>query len=401
MLLKSTIRNVIEAQGANLGKKDMGLTREALASLPSLSAHALIVSGVRRCGKSTLLFQLLKAKYREALYLNFEDPRLYDFDRNDFVRLDELIMELDSKVLFFDEIQIIPEWERYIRQKLDEDFKVVITGSNASLLSKEIGTKLTGRHITRELFPFSYKEFCSYKKVKYSSDTMKSYLEKGGFPEYVKTGEDDILSHLLDDIIVRDIAVRYGVRDMKSLQRLTLYLIANVGKLVTANKLKVHFGIGATSTVMEYLSHLEYSYLLHLVPKFSYSVKKQMVNPRKVYAIDTGLVNINTISFSQDLGRKLENLVFLHLRRKYQEIYYFSNKGECDFVVQEKGAIQQVVQVCYDLNPDNLDRELDGLFEALDFFNLNEGIIVTMDQSDEFVRDGIIANVIPAHAYMS
>ena len=137
MLLRSTILRVIEAQKANLSTQETGLKREALASLPNLSSHVLIVSGIRRCGKSTLLFQLLKDQYQDALYLNFEDPRLYEFEPNDFLRLDEVIKDSETKVLLFDEIQIIPEWEKYVRQKLDEGYRLVVTGSNASLMSRE------------------------------------------------------------------------------------------------------------------------------------------------------------------------------------------------------------------------------------------------------------------------
>ena len=401
MLLKSVIEQTAEMQRVTLKKKDSGLNRYALEKLPDLSAHVLIVSGVRRCGKSILQLQLLKSKYKNAFYLNFEDPRLYDFEKNDFLRLDEIITESKSEVLFFDEIQIIDEWERYVRQKLDEDFKIVVTGSNASLLSKELGTKLTGRHITKELFPFSYQEYCQYKKEDASEKTTLRYLKSGGFPEFVKRKDEDILKYLLDDILVRDIAVRYGVRDIRSLKRLTLHLISNVGNLVSGNKLKALFDINATSTVMEYLSHLEYAYLLFFVPKFSYSTKKQIVNPRKVYAIDTGLVNANTLSFTDDNGAKFENLIFLHLRRKYEEIYYFSEKGECDFIVSEKEIVQQVVQVCYDLNQDNLERELNGLYEALDFFGMEQGTIVTLNQNDRFEKNGKVANVVPAHEFMT
>jgi len=367
--------------------------------LPDLSSHALIVSGIRRCGKSTLLFQLLKGRYPEALYLNFEDPRLYDFEQNDFTRLDEVIKGFNTKVLLFDEIQIIKEWERYVRQKLDEGYKLVITGSNASLLSRELGTKLTGRHITRELFPFSYQEFILFNQSTPSEESLLQYMKTGGFPEYVKQGTDEILNQLFDDILVRDIAVRYGVRDIKTLQRLALYLISNVGKLITANKLKALFEISA-STVQEYLSHLEYAWLLHFVPIFSFSPKKQLVNPRKVYAIDTGLVNVNSGAFTEDSGRKFENLVFLHLRRNYKEIYYFSEKGECDFIVCEKGKVREVIQACFQLTPDNLERELNGLLEALRFFKLKEGVLITANQKDRFEKEGMVVNAIPYHEYI-
>ncbi len=399
MILKSTFREVAEAQINNLLKSDSGLRRYQLDNLPEQASHALIISGIRRCGKSTLLHQLLKEKYQQAFYLNFEDPRLFGLELNDYSRLDEVITDLNYKVLFFDEIQVAEGWERYVRQKLDEGFQLVITGSNASLLSNELGTKLTGRHITKELFPFSWKEFCEYKSLDPTASNLNKYMEIGGFPEYVKSENDDILLQLFEDILLRDIVVRYGVRDVKTLQRLALYLISNVGNLVTGNRLRSLFDIGATSTVMEYFSHLEQTWLLHFIPKFSYSVRKQSINPRKVYATDTGLVNVNSKSFSNDHGRILENLVFLHLRRIYKDINYFSEKGECDFVVFEQGEIKSVVQVCYELTPDNLNRELNGLYEALDFFDTDKGYIVTQCQNDEFKKGKKTAIVMPCHRF--
>lgn len=400
MLLKATLLQIISAQRENLQLKTTGLKREALSTLPDLTSHALIVSGIRRCGKSTLLLQLLKTKFRDALYINFEDPRLYEFDQHDFTRLDDAIKEIGSRVLLFDEVQIVPGWERYVRHKLDQGYKLVVTGSNASLLSRELGTKLTGRHITRELFPFSYREFISFKELNFSEDSLLQYLETGGFPEYVKSGTEDILNHLFEDILIRDIAVRYGVRDVKALQRLALYLISNVASLITGNRLKTLFDFGATSTVMEYLSHLEYSYLLHFVPKFSYSQRKQIANPRKIYAIDTGMVTVNSGSFTEDRGRKLENLIFLHVRRLTKEIYYFSEKGECDFIIFYNGEVQKAIQVCYSLDEGNLDRELNGLVEALEFFHLDTGTIVTLNQTDHFEKNGKTIYVVSCQQFL-
>ena len=201
--------------------------------------------------------------------------------------------------------------------------------------------------------------------------------------------------------MIRDIAVRYSIRDVKTLQRLAFYLLSNVSKLITGNRLKTLFKIGSTSTVMEYLSHLEYSYLLQFVPKFSYSLRKQIANPRKVYAIDTGLINVNSGSFSEDNGRKFENLVYLHLRQKYREIYYFAEKSECDFVIVKNGRLVEAVQVCFELNRDNMNRELDGVVEALTFFDANEGFIVTLDQTDRLEKNGKIVHVVPSYQYLS
>jgi predicted AAA+ superfamily ATPase len=301
----------------------------------------------------------------------------------------------------FDEIQLIKGWERYVRQKLDENFQVLVTGSNASLLSHELGSSLTGRHITKELFPFSYTEYCRFHQLEPFVDSTISYIRDGGFPEYQKQKRDEILTSLLDDIIIRDIAIRYNVRDVRTLQRLTLFLLSNVGNLITGNKLKSNFGISSTTTILDYFSYLEQSYLIAFVPRFDYSLKKQNINPRKIYAIDTGLVEVSTPSFTKDAGHKLENLVYLALRRQYKEIYYYAGKGECDFMVVERGAITRTIQVCIELNNDNLHRETSGLYEAMKAFKLSEGTIVTLSQTDQFVQDGLIVNVVPFHQFVA
>lgn len=401
MIQLEFLREILVQQKISIGAKDAGMKREQLQSLPDTKSHALIVSGIRRCGKSTLLFQLLKERYPQAVYLNFDDPRLYDFGTDDFVKLDELIKESGNSVVMFDEIQLIKGWERYVRQKLDENYQVFVTGSNASLLSRELGSSLTGRHISKELFPFSYHEYCDFHHLSPSVDTTLSYLKDGGFPEYQKQKREDILTSLLEDILIRDIAVRYNIRDVRTLQRLALFLLTNVGNRVTGNKLRSIFGISSATTILEYFSHLEQSYLLAFIPMFDYSLKKQNANPRKVYAIDTGLVEITTPHFSSDSGRKLENMVFLALRRQSKEIFYYSGNSECDFLLMDKGVITTAVQVCWELNNDNLEREVSGLAEAMKSFHLMEGIIVTLAQNDHFVRDGLTFKVIPYHEFVT
>lgn len=290
-------------------------------------------------------------------------------------------------------------WELYVRQKLDEDFGVVITGSNATLLSKEFGTKLTGRHLSYELFPFSYGEFLRFNKLRNSQKAVDVYIEEGGFPEYLKLQEPTILQQLLDDILLRDIAVRYGVCDVASLRRLAVYLIPNIGKSLSATKLTTLFNIKATSTILEYFSYLQDAYLVQFVSKFSCSLQAQIRNPKKVYVIDLGLFTHNSIVFTEEEGRRLENLVYLHYRRSGKKLFYFSEKKECDFIVFEKGWIQDVVQVCYDINADNLSRKIDGLVEAMDFFELKNGTIVTYNQSDEYsVKDKKIV-LVPLRNY--
>jgi len=402
MVTESTIATTADQQLVRLGAREAGLRRDLAPSTQSLSSHALIISGIRRCGKSTLLMQMMKEMADETIFfLNFESPQLYDFAISDFSRLDQLIEKRKPTILFFDELQLVTGWEIYIRQKLDEGYRVVITGSNASLLSRELGTRLTGRHITQELFPFSYGEFLRFKTLAANAESLSAYLKTGGFPEYLKTGDEDQLATLFEDILIRDIVARYGIKDIKSLHRLATYLMSNIGNRVTATKLKQPLSIGATSTILSWFSHLELSYLVFFLPMFSHSTKAQLINPRKVYAIDTGLVDVVTHVMTDDLGRKLENLIFLHLRKKYQEIYYFADKGECDFIAMKKGAVAEIIQVCYVLNADNLDREMSGLTEAMRFFGVNKAKIVTLSDSDFFREKELEVEVIPAFRYLT
>ena len=399
MIQKDFLKEIIRQQEINLHAKEEGMIRDSLCTLPDIDNYALIVSGVRRCGKSTLLHQLLKKKHTESLYINFDDPRLYDFEISDFQKLDQLITEAGNRVLMFDEIQIIKGWERYVRQKLDENFKVFVTGSNASLLSKELGTSLTGRHITSELFPFSFKEFCRFKDIEPNEHATKEYMQLGGFPEYLKNPIEEILANLLDDILIRDIAVRYGIKDIRGLKRLTVFLLSNIGNLTSANKLREPAGINSTTTILEYLSHLEQSYLVSLVPMFDYSLKKQTINPKKIYAIDMGLVTSNVNRIKGDEGHKLENMVYNTLRLRYKDIYYHRRDNECDFITLEKGAITQAIQVCMELNADNQSREYDGLIDALKFYKLTEGYIITLNQEDVFQIENLKIKVIPYHKW--
>lgn len=399
MIRQEQLSVVIDAQQrVFLNKQDL-IIREALQNVPIVDSYATIITGIRRCGKSTLLLQLLKTKYIEVIYLNFEDIRLVAFNVEDFIRLQQEIDKRRVRVLFFDEIQIVDKWEIFVNQLLREGYTVFVTGSNASLLSKELGTHLTGRHMSMELFPFSYREFITYKEAEANQESLKDYLVTGGMPEYVKSGQALILSSLMDDILVRDISVRHSVRDIDSLKQLAIYLISNVGVLVSANKLTGLFGIKSSTTILEYFNYFKDAYLVEFVPRFDYSIKAQARNPKKIYAMDTGLINAVSTSFTEDLGRKLENMVYLHLRRTGSTIYYFAEKGECDFIVFEKGKIVQAVQVCYTIDDFNFEREYSGLVAALHYFKVNHGFIITLNQEDIFEKDGLTIEMIPAYKY--
>lgn len=402
MILENVIEKEIDNQKERFLKKETGLIRELEPNIKSLSSHALIFSGIRRCGKSTLLLQMVKrSKEKNWLYLNFESPQIFEFSLDDFTRLDNIITRKKKDTLYFDEIQLIPKWEIYVRQKVDMGYKVIITGSNASMLSSELGAKLTGRHITQELFPFSYTEFLHFNKYKNNQNSITEYLQNGGFPEFVKEENEDILIQLFDDILLRDIVARYGIKDIKSLQRLSIYLATNIGNRISATKLKQIIQVSATSTILNWFSFLELSYLFSFIPKFSYSSKVQLINPRKIYSIDCGLQRLVSASTSEDLGRRFENMIYLYLRRKYKQIFYFDENAECDFVIMKNNKIHQLVQVCYDLSSDNFNRELNGLMKAMHFFSLKNGTIVTLSVKDKIKQDKYEIDIIPAYEYLS
>jgi predicted AAA+ superfamily ATPase len=397
VLLKETLKEIVKSQQKDLENQNQGIPRNVTPQINLNLPFAIILSGIRRCGKSTLLRQIMK-KTDGKYYFNFEDPRATGFETSDFQKLDEIFREEygDGDCYFFDEIQNVQNWELFVRAQLDKNKHFLITGSNASLLSKELGTKLTGRHLRQELFPFSYNEFLNFTSQAKGAKSFDVYLQKGGFPEYLKYARNEILQELFNDIIMRDIVVRHKLRSPKAIKELALFLLSNVGAEFSYNNLAKTFGLGSTNTSVAFVSYLEDSYLLFTIPKFSYSLKKQSVNPKKVYAIDNGLANVNSVSFSSNKGRMLENSVFLDLRRSGKEIFYFKEKGECDFLVKEKNKVTQAIQVCYDLNEDNKGRETAGLVEALEIFGLSDGLILTFNQQDTLKIAGKNVAVLPA-----
>lgn len=400
MIRQDEIALVIDSQSDTFWKQDSGFNRDALIDIPVADSFATIITGIRRCGKSTLLLQLLRRDYQDAIYLNFDDIRLSGFKASELIRLHREIEKREIKILFFDEIQIVEGWEKYINQLLREGYNVFITGSNASMLSVELGTHLTGRHLSMELFPFSYSEFIRFRGLSNDGNAVMTYLKTGGIPEYLKTGIPVVLNVLVDDILMRDIAVRHSVRDITSLRQLTTFLITNIGNLVSANKLVGMFDIKSPATFLEYFSFLKDAYMLEFVPMFSHSLKVQSRNPKKVYVMDMGLYTENSVSTTDNVGRRLENLIFLHLRRKYKHIFYYKERGECDFITMQKNVLKEAIQVCLTINDENFDREYNGLLEAMQNLGIQEGFIITLNQSDVFEKDGITIKMIPASEFL-
>ncbi len=384
MVFRAEIEKAYTDQQLLLSKKSASTTREYGHNFEPTGNFIEVISGVRRSGKSTLLGQIMKQHDSNFAYFNFEDSRVFNFELSDFQKLDDVIGRGKS-AYFFDEIQNVPSWELFVRQLHDRGEKVYVTGSNASLLSRELGTRLTGRHLRHELFPFSYPEFLVHKKLNDSLKAMELYIEIGGFPDYIGKPLIEILQNLLKDIVWRDLAVRYGVRNSNMLMNIALYLLSNIGKECSFNAIRKTFSIGSVNSVADYLSWLEDAYLLFFVPRFSYSAKVMAINPRKVYAVDTGMVTANSLSFSKDKGRLLENTVFLHLRRTHEKIFYYRENGECDFVVFQQDKCKLILQVCEEVHDENVERETKGLLEAMNYFKQKTGLIVTKKQSETLV----------------
>jgi len=400
-MLKEELRKIVKMQKKDLSQYEKGVERDKLKEIELKTKFTIVISGIRRCGKSTLMRQIAR-KVKGFHYFNFEDPKASAFEVKDFERLNNAFIEEfgEQDYYFFDEVQNVNKWELFVRLLLDKGKHVFITGSNASLLSKELGTRLTGRHLTYELFPFSFKEFLELKGKKASVNSFQEYFTNGGFPEYLKLNKTEVLQELVNDILVRDISVRHGIRNLSSLKQMAIFLITNAGKEFSYNSLKEMFKLGSINSVISFISYFEDSYLLFTIPRFAYSLKKQIVNPKKVYSIDNGLSSTNSASFSEDKGKMLENMVFINLRKKNKEIFYFQEKGECDFVIKEKNKITKAMQVCYKINKENEEREINGLLEAMKEFKLNEGLIITYDQEDKLLIKDKVIKIVPAWKWL-
>lgn len=404
MISKELLKEVLleQERRINSAKKEDFVIRERLNEIKKFIKirHSIVVTGVRRCGKSVFLSQIINNFFERYYYINFEDERLADFDLEDFNKLYETCIELfgKTKTFFLDEVQNIDEWEKWVRRMYEDNFKFFITGSNARLLSKELATLLTGRHLQFSIYPFSFREFLNFHKFYSKKDDIyltekraliikhfSEYLKDGGFPEYLRYKKIEILQGYFNDIIQRDIVERHNVANVRQLKELARYLITNTGNLTTYNQLRKLTEIKSVNTVIKYFSYLENAYLLFSVPYFSYSLKKQSVNPFKVFTIDIGLRNAIGFRFSKDLGRIYETVVAIELKRKNKEIYYWKNPQheEVDFVIKED-KVRQLIQVCYNINDfDVRKRELRGLIKASKELKCKNLLVITEDFEEE------------------
>lgn len=408
------LENIVVNQNKIIDQMDPGFTRDKLESISKLiNKTNIVITGHRRVGKSTLLLQIMQKYYRNNYYyLNFLDERLVDFEINDFQKLYEIFQKNygEKSIFFFDEVQGRKGWDKFVARIYEtKKQKFIITGSNSELLSKEISTYLTGRHTDIELFPFSFKEYLEYNKFDLDirvtknkiniQNQFKEYLEKGGFPEVVVNDNTSFLENIYLDVIYRDIFNRYKIKEQEMFKKIAQYLISNCSNEFNYSSIqKIYKDIKSKNTIKKYITYLTNTYTLFELNRFNYSLKNQESYNKKIYCIDTGLINKMAFKFSENLGKAYENLVFVELKRRSKEIYYYKNlkNQECDFIIKEGLNIVEAIQVTYDMSDiKTKEREIKGLLSCLDEFKLKEGIIITDNLEKEEIIDGKKIRYIP------
>lgn len=385
--------------------------------------EVVIITGPRRGGKSSLmklicddLIKKDKVSPSNILYLNFEDERFIEFNTVDFAQIFELFLQINKPMgrlyFFLDEIQNVTGWERWVNRLYEnENIKIFITGSNASLLSSEISTALTGRNRTVTNFPFSFGEFLTFKNYRLQENDFyqtrkravikgffQEYLRLGGYPEIIKINDPTLLEQYFKDIIYRDILPRYSIKKIKEIRELCLFLASNLSSIHSYNKLQNLIEVKSINTVKTYLEILEEAYLFFRINLFDYSIKRQIYNPSKIYIIDTALGNSISFKFSENIGHIYENLVFLELKRRNKEIYYWkSKKGkEVDFLIKKGLNIEEAIQVSYNLDyKKTLDREIESLLMAKDEFKIRHLNIITEDEEAEKEIGDVKIKIVP------
>ena len=394
----------IEREG--IIKRDVEEKARSLISSPNV----LAILGVRRSGKSVLSWRLVGNK---ALYVNFFDERLSAFRSEDFERLLSAARELwgEPDIVVLDEVQEVEGWEKFV-SRIRLNRPVVVTGSSSRLLSGEMATYLTGRHVELTLFPFSFREFLRFRGVKLGENweysdrevsrvkrELGKYLEVGGFPEAVRFGRF-YLSQIYRDLIERDVIMRHGVRHADALRELARYLISNPSTEFTYSRLGSLVGLRDVHTVRDYVSYLEDAYLIFQLRRFSFKPRGQLLSPRKVYPVDIGMARTLTLKAHPERGRLMELAVFLEIKRELSysfipgEVYYWRDEGgEVDFVVRV-GKRLIPIQVTFSLEGTS-DREIGNLVRVSKTLRTGKGIVVTWEEEGEVEKDGVRIEVVP------
>ena len=341
---------------------------------------ALVVQGVRRCGKSTLLTQLIERyglELKDCLFVNFEDPRLGGSLRfetlEQFTSAFGAMRPTGTLTVFLDEIQWVDGWERWLRTRLErpDRFQFVVSGSNAHLLSGELSTVLTGRHITVELFPFDFAEYLRLQ----ADQTVAGYLHRGGFPEPIASDAGDLLlRQYFLDILQRDVRERTGARSSLALRQIVQMVFESAGSELSLRRISAASGL-AVETVSAYLDACEQAYLLFACPWFAYSERKRAMRNRKYYPVDTALRRVAVTRAGRDLGKALECATFVELKKRHRDVFYWRATGEVDFVIQT-GAGPTPIQLAVDGAKERHWNALDAFYEA--FPHATEPLIVTL-----------------------
>ena len=380
-------------------------------------ANAIVITGVRRSGKSTEALLLVKGK--RYVHLNFDDPSLEGMKATDLVKVTEAIAELkgDVEYIILDEVQNVKGWELYV-SRLRETKKVIVTGSNSELMSEELASRLTGRYTSFTAFPFSFREFLDYNGFRpdiYLTEDIaktKTYLNKyllgGGFPEALALGER-FLAQIYSDIITKDIERRYSIRHRSTFREFSKYVVSNVSKEMSYNKMKNIFGIKSVHTVKNYLGFMEKAYLAFKIDKYSNKLKQQVLSSKKVYCIDTGLANALGFRIEEERGRLLENVIAIELLRRksywniHSEVYFWQDyrHREVDFVVTEGNSIKQLIQVSYRTDDsDTKEREIRSLLAASKELRCDDLLVITYDFEGTEERDGKRIIFMPAWKWL-
>ncbi|MDO8805710.1 MAG: ATP-binding protein [Elusimicrobiota bacterium] len=367
-----------------------------MASEAMKSGLVKVISGMRRCGKSTLAHSLMRG--RRYGYMNFDDERLSGVKTADLNNLLEILAQINPGMgyILLDEIQNVTGWELFVNRIHRKGYNVVVTGSNSKLLGRELATHLVGRYLKIELSPFSFREYLDYQGIiPEEADFFiterkaalkrhfEAYLSGGGLPgTFGLVAWKSYLRELFDKIITRDIVDRYGVRNVSDLKEIGLYALSNYSSRITFHKIRDIFDIKSVNTVKSYLDHLEEAYLTFQLKPFSFKTKELLKLPRKIYAMDNGLISAVVPKVTLDYGRMLENLVFTQLRRLGEEIYCYAGRGcEVDFVLREGAGIKKMVQVCYSMsNKDTAQREIGALLKASSDLRCKDLSIITWDE---------------------
>jgi uncharacterized protein len=407
MLLRETLLSVLQQPTVFPAPADeLQRHQQPIWERSQQRSHALVLTGVRRCGKSTLQGQIRQKVKGKAVTLNLEDTRLYGLGPEDFAPLLALLDEHHpNAAIYLDEVQEVPEWQRLVRALLDKGRRVCLTGSNASLLGRELGSKLTGRHLSHEVYPFSYREFLAFTAQQPGAASLQDYLARGGFAAALSAGAPQgavLLRELLRDVVQRDIVSRHALRASRPLMTLVLHLLAHTGQPLSLQALAKGLALPSVAQTGRMIEYLQDAWLLLSVPRFSTKFKQRVVSPPKYYAIDTGLAAANTPNPIPDLGRRLENAVLLHLRRLGVSPTFAAvlNDWECDFVTPSLA-----IQCCARLTSENRARELRGLLQASTLPGGIKGkprelLVLTLDQEDELQEQGVTMRVIPAWEWL-